>query len=159
MINDRLKTLRKNYLKLTQAELADILGIVSSFISDVELGKNTITTKIILGLQKKFSVSIDWLLTGKGDIFIPEFYKGSSISELEYEYKATDKDTGLIDIDIRQTKWFKELNKDKKFILIAIEKINSEEKILNLKHWCEMEILMQEAHRKVKDGAPAKAYS
>ncbi len=58
-------------LNLTQKDFASSLGLKASIISDVLHGRaKGFSNEILLLLLKKYNVSIDWLLTGEGEMFI-----------------------------------------------------------------------------------------
>jgi transcriptional regulator with XRE-family HTH domain len=62
-IGERIRCLRRQK-GLTQAALAAKVGLKCSSLSDVELGKNTASSHLIIQLSKTFNVSTDYLLTG-----------------------------------------------------------------------------------------------
>lgn len=70
-INDRFKLLRQACRK-TQDEFAEIFGMSRSGICDIEKGRNNVTEKhlIMLSNWHERKVDIDWLRTGKGEMFI-----------------------------------------------------------------------------------------
>ncbi|MEY8285414.1 helix-turn-helix transcriptional regulator [Lachnospiraceae bacterium 50-23] len=70
-INDRFKLLRQACGK-TQDEFAEIFGMSRSGICDIEKGRNNVTEKhlIMLSNWHERKVDIDWLRTGKGEMFI-----------------------------------------------------------------------------------------
>jgi transcriptional regulator with XRE-family HTH domain len=55
-------------LALTQAEMAASLGFKQSYISNIEKGRNEVTSNIIIALYKLYSISPDWLITGEGEM-------------------------------------------------------------------------------------------
>ena len=57
---------------MTQEQLADILGISSVQISNIELGKSACKTDHIFLLTQIFDVSADYLLKGRRKEPIPE---------------------------------------------------------------------------------------
>ncbi len=57
---------------MTQEQLADILGISSDQISNIELGKSACKTDHIFLLTQIFDVSADYLLKGRRKEPIPE---------------------------------------------------------------------------------------
>jgi len=59
--NVRLKHLRQKY-KLTQGELADILGVKSTAISNYESKRNEPSFEKLIALSEYFDVSCDYLL-------------------------------------------------------------------------------------------------
>lgn len=67
--NIRLKQLRQKH-KLTQGELADILGLKPTAISNYESQRNEPSFDKLITLSKYFDVTIDYLL-GITDAFLP----------------------------------------------------------------------------------------
>lgn len=59
---NRIKELRKNR-KLTQQDLAEILGITQSYMSDLEKGANISNDKLVK-LADALGTSVDYLLYG-----------------------------------------------------------------------------------------------
>ncbi len=59
-LGNNLKTIRtaKN---ITQSELAELLGVDKSFVSNIENGKNNPTLSTIANLAKALKVSVDEL--------------------------------------------------------------------------------------------------
>ena len=76
-VNDRVKEIRKT-LKMTQVEFAKTLGIKGGSLSVIELGSSVTEPNIKLictpnRLKDGFSVNVNWLRTGIGDMFLPTF--------------------------------------------------------------------------------------
>ncbi|MDY6324696.1 MAG: helix-turn-helix transcriptional regulator [Catonella sp.] len=67
--NVRLRTLRQKH-KLTQSELADILGLKPTAISNYESKRNEPSFDKLIALSKYFDVSCDYLL-GVSDAYLP----------------------------------------------------------------------------------------
>ncbi len=67
--NVRLKQLRQNH-KLTQGELANILGLKPTAISNYESKRNEPSFDKLIALSKYFDVSCDYLL-GISDAYLP----------------------------------------------------------------------------------------
>ncbi|MDK2807724.1 MAG: hypothetical protein PWP24_457 [Clostridiales bacterium] len=67
--NVRLKQLRQKH-KLTQSELADILGLKPTAISNYESQRNEPSFDKLISLSKYFDVSCDYLL-GISDAYLP----------------------------------------------------------------------------------------
>lgn len=67
-MNDRLKDLgtrirqARKQKKLSQAELADIIQISPSHMSDIENGKKTLKIDLFMKITEALQVSADWLL-------------------------------------------------------------------------------------------------
>lgn len=67
--NIRLRQLRRNK-KITQSELADILGLKPTAISNYESKRNEPSFEKLVALSKYFDVSCDYLL-GVSDTYLP----------------------------------------------------------------------------------------
>lgn len=67
--NIRLKQLRQKH-KLTQSELADLLGLKPTAISNYESKRNEPSFEKLIALSKYFDVSCDYLL-GISDAYLP----------------------------------------------------------------------------------------
>lgn len=61
MFGQRLKDLRREK-KLTQQDIADVLGIEKSNISRFESGKQSLSSENIIKTAKYFDVSVDYIL-------------------------------------------------------------------------------------------------
>jgi transcriptional regulator with XRE-family HTH domain len=70
-IGKRIQDIR-TALDLKQEQLANRLGCSRSNLSQVENGLILPGFTILAALRKKFNVSVDWLLTGEGSMFIHE---------------------------------------------------------------------------------------
>ncbi len=70
-IGERLKQLRKEYLKLTQTELADQIGVTGAAISRIEKGERMASMQILRSICRAFNVRQAWLETGEEPIFEP----------------------------------------------------------------------------------------
>lgn len=66
--NQRLKMIRK-FLRETQADFGASLGLTQAGYSDIERGKNKVSGKIKILLQKEHNINISWLETGVGEMF------------------------------------------------------------------------------------------
>ena len=69
-MNERFKELRKT-LGLNQGKFGEILGITTSGVSDIEAGRRNVTEQhlIMLSNYKDRPINIEWLRTGKGEMF------------------------------------------------------------------------------------------
>lgn len=99
-IGKRIKTI-KNTLHLTSSQLAKQLGIPVRTIGSYEREEAQPGSKFLNALMENFSVNINWLLSGKGNMFI------SRKTECDLNYIATLKErlnlseeeiNGLLDI-------------------------------------------------------------
>jgi DNA-binding XRE family transcriptional regulator len=50
---------------LTQAELAERIGVSQSYLSIMEHGEGEIGAEVLLSISREFDKSIEWLLTGE----------------------------------------------------------------------------------------------
>jgi len=50
---------------LTQADLAERLGVSQGYLSTVEHGQREIGAEVLLAISHEFGKSIEWLLTGE----------------------------------------------------------------------------------------------
>jgi transcriptional regulator with XRE-family HTH domain len=60
-IGDRIREKRKEH-KLSQRELAEMVHVSPSHLSDIENGKKTIGIEILMRITEALQVSSDWLL-------------------------------------------------------------------------------------------------
>jgi transcriptional regulator with XRE-family HTH domain len=82
--NERLKIFRHS-LKQTQFKFGEVANIKQGSYADIERGKVKVSTDLKLALSKEFSLNIEWLETGKGEMFLPESRSnGKFISEINY---------------------------------------------------------------------------
>lgn len=71
-MHERIKKLRKEYLKLSQAEFGDKLGVSRSVINNIErnvLARPDQKLSLIKLMCKEFNVNEEWLREGTGDMF------------------------------------------------------------------------------------------
>ena len=72
--NKRLKELQKELSFKSQVEFADFLGIKQGSLSDIYREKKGVgvSDSIKMKLEKEYSINIDWLETGKGEMLKKE---------------------------------------------------------------------------------------
>lgn len=68
-IGKRFRDIR-DQIGLKQDQLAKKLGCGRSNISQIESGKNLPGGSILIALKSKYNVSLDWLFSGDGSMFI-----------------------------------------------------------------------------------------
>lgn len=68
-INERLKYLRKNILKISQEEFAEKLNVTRSNIGNIETGRIALTERNIITICNEFNINEQWLKNGIGNIF------------------------------------------------------------------------------------------
>ncbi len=67
-MNTRIRQLRKS-LKLTQAQFASMIGLSQNYITLVESGDRSPSDRTVADICRVFSISQEWLRTGKGDMY------------------------------------------------------------------------------------------
>jgi transcriptional regulator with XRE-family HTH domain len=58
----------RNDKNLSQQELADSIGVSRGYIGDIERNRSEPSSNFLTLLASKFNVSVDWLLTGRGEM-------------------------------------------------------------------------------------------
>jgi transcriptional regulator with XRE-family HTH domain len=69
-----------------QQELAQKLGLDRSTLSKIENGENAPTARVLIKLRELFSISVDWVLTGRGPREHQETYN-KEVNKLLIEMK------------------------------------------------------------------------
>lgn len=86
-MNERLRILRDT-LHLSQEEFGKRVGVTKTAISRLESGSNKITDRMLISISRAFNVDIDWLKTGRGDMFLP--VSDDALDDFAIEYGLTD---------------------------------------------------------------------
>lgn len=68
-MNERIIELRK-FLNLSQTDFGKQIGISKSSISDIEIGRISISERTIISICSKFNVNEEWLKSGNGNMFL-----------------------------------------------------------------------------------------
>lgn len=91
-IQQRFTELRKS-LKMTQKEMAEALDKTYIMIQNYEKGRRAITDGVLLNLQEKFNVNIDWMRTGVGSIFLSDNEKkaDSGVVSIASSYNVPER--------------------------------------------------------------------
>lgn len=71
MVKTQLRTIR-NTLKLSQQEFGKLLGIPQTTYANYENGKTNIPDDIKLKLFNEFSVNLNWLISGQGNMLLSD---------------------------------------------------------------------------------------
>lgn len=109
-INERIRTLRKDHLKLNQTDFALLIGMKQTSVSSFEKPGATVTDQTI----KSICLAVDglneeWLRTGNGEMIIePETF---SLDDFVKQHNATE-------IDLQIVKTYFELPPDVRELLI-----------------------------------------
>jgi len=97
-IANRIKEIKKAKNIKNTEELAKLIGKSTSYVNKLESGsKENPSSEILLALYENLNIDINWLLTGKGNMFIedkPNFsYENICIAcaeKLGYSYEKMD---------------------------------------------------------------------
>jgi transcriptional regulator with XRE-family HTH domain len=68
----------RKHLRLTQADLATSLGFKQSYISNIEKGRNEVTSNIVIAMYRLYNISPEWLITGQGNMISGFQYDASA---------------------------------------------------------------------------------
>lgn len=83
-ISENFKVLRK-VLKLSQSKFADEIEVDASIIKNIESNRTKVSVELIIVICEKFKINCWWLLTGEGEMFVPQ----SSVSGSQaYAHKS-----------------------------------------------------------------------
>lgn len=55
-----------------KSDMAKTLGYKSPYFSGMTTGKEKLTDAFLMNLSKKLNINVDWILTGKGEMFLDE---------------------------------------------------------------------------------------
>ncbi len=108
MLSENLRILRKNF-KLTQQEVADILGIDRSTYTFYEAGKSTPTKENIVKICDIFNVTVGYLL---------------GVEKNCPELKVANRSDRIDEI----TEGLNEISRNEKFLIMAYRSLDSDKK-------------------------------
>lgn len=112
-MNERIKELRKEYLKLTMEKFGERLGVGKSAINKLEKGDNKITDQMFKAICREFNVSEDWLRDGTGKPFvIPKDETAAIITDI-----LIDPDDDVYQMILNIAKIYQQLNPDAQKVL------------------------------------------
>lgn len=88
----RFTELRK-CLKMTQSEFGKELGRTKRSIIFYEKGERSIDNSVLLLLQEKFNVNIEWMRTGQGSMFLSDNEKkaDSGVVSIASSYNVPER--------------------------------------------------------------------
>lgn len=90
-LHERIRILRKNYLKMSQTAFGEQLGVNRDVINNIEnnrLARPDQKLSLIKLMCKEFSVNENWILNGNGPMFDePDSF---SLNEFVHSHGATD---------------------------------------------------------------------
>jgi len=100
MKNETIETLRHS-LKITKKAFSEELGITQTSYTNYIQGKREIPTSLALKMQDKYDISIDWLLSGKGNMKLSENdVLLNGLSKIEQALYGSDNINLPDDVDI-----------------------------------------------------------
>lgn len=98
-MNERLKELRKNILKLTLKEFGKEIGLSTGGLGDIERGRTPLQERHIKLICQTFNVNENWLRNGIEPIFIEN--EKDILNVLKDKYKLDDITTNLLETFIK----------------------------------------------------------
>lgn len=82
--------------ELKAVNLAEILGKSSGYVSNILNGDNNPGIEVLTLLNEKLNVNINWLLTGKGSMFInDEYLQTPRLDSILDKFKKILKENGI----------------------------------------------------------------
>lgn len=90
LIHQRFKEVRK-ILGYTQTEFGEQLGKKLRTIQDYESNTRTITDSVLLLLQEKFNINIEWMRTGEGEMFLKKEENNIDYNKYQWLINTLDK--------------------------------------------------------------------
>ena len=81
-MNIRIKKIRQT-LKISQTEYAELTHTSQSNISKYERNELKPTIDFLINLHERLNVNINWVLTGKGQIFLADNETGIDINAIK----------------------------------------------------------------------------
>lgn len=93
-IYKRIKKLRRDQLKLTQDEFSKRIKISRSNLASIEIGRISVTDRVINDICLAFKVNEEWLRNGQGDVFSDS--KSVVINQLSEEYHLNELETDIL---------------------------------------------------------------
>lgn len=103
-VNERIKYIRKNILKISQQELARKIGVSQNAISWSEKPNNNVSDSNIKSICNFFNINENWLRNGIEPIFIAK--------EEEFNLDAFAKERGASEFDLKILKAYLGLDKE-----------------------------------------------
>lgn len=85
----RVRKIRES-LHLLQTDFAAKINMHSSYLSEIETGSRKVGQKIILKIASAFNVNLNWLLMGKGPMFIEEENRNDILKWQDFGDQAQD---------------------------------------------------------------------
>jgi transcriptional regulator with XRE-family HTH domain len=124
-LGKRMLSIRKQK-NLKQTNFSKLIGVSSSYLSLVELDKQRPSLTFIMSVLKATKVNANWLLTGRGPMYLPIKEKKEEIKEINEDRTAygADKSPSLdIGLDSLKSHWDKLSDEQKKSLMRHVKKM------------------------------------
>jgi len=89
VMNERVRQLRKEILKLTQQEFAKSINISRSNLGGIETGAVSVTNRVLSDICNEYGVNDNWIRNGEGEVFV-DLSEDEYIASLMGDIIATD---------------------------------------------------------------------
>ncbi|MDE7244351.1 MAG: helix-turn-helix domain-containing protein [Oscillospiraceae bacterium] len=97
-INERIRYLRKDQLKLSQTDFASLIGMKQTSVSSFEKNGATVTDQTVRSICLAIDgLNEDWLRTGNGDMFIERSGAVNALDILAKEHQLSTSEKILIE--------------------------------------------------------------
>jgi transcriptional regulator with XRE-family HTH domain len=83
-IGNRVAEFRKKQ-NLSQQDVADATGLSRPYVAQVESGRSNPSFKFLYQLRMNYNLSVDWLLSGRGEMIVSEKGVADEMTERHYE--------------------------------------------------------------------------
>lgn len=110
------KRVRKIRLQkgISQEQFGELIGIKKAAVSKIENGDNSLSRSNLISIYKQFNINEEWLLYGKGEMFIPESRENEIRAFFE---NALSSDTDLAKIQRKFINTLISLDKEEWIVL------------------------------------------
>ena len=110
------KRVRKIRLQkgISQEQFGELIGIKKAAVSKIENGDNSLSSSNLISICKQFNINEEWLLYGKGEMFIPESRENEIRAFFE---NAMSSDTDLAKIQRKFINTLISLDKEEWIVL------------------------------------------
>lgn len=100
-VYERIQMLRKEYLKLTQEEFASKIKISRSNLGSIEIGRISVTDRVVNDICLSFGVNEVWLRTGCGEMYVDD--DAVTVAQVVEKYRLDRLDCKIIEAYLNLT--------------------------------------------------------
>ena len=154
---ERLKLIIQ-HTGLSQKDFAERIGLSGNAITELLKGRSKgLSEKSLTAIAIEFSVNINWLLTGEGEMFLNQQSSASVVNDASVVkerngFKAIDGNVETYpqvdDIEkVTRSKWWSLLSAVKKFIFAGLDEIQDPEFLSMLKNMINFQVLKERAEK------------